>query len=126
MLQAFGAAALVPSSLAVVLRSTPRERIPVTLAIWGATGAVAGAVGPTLGAALVETGGWRWVFLVNVPVGALIVAMGRRVLTESRDPDAVVPSAAGPALLVISTVLVTLGIVRGDDWGWGSTSVRSP
>ena len=59
VLQAAGGATLVPSSLALVLRGTPRHRVPVALAIWGATGAVAGAAGPTLGAALVEAGGWR-------------------------------------------------------------------
>jgi EmrB/QacA subfamily drug resistance transporter len=122
VLQAVGAAALVPSSLALVLRATPRERIPVTLAIWGATGAVAGAVGPTLGAALVELGGWRWVFVINLPVGVLTVWAGRRSLAESRDADAVVPAPLGVALLVLGSVLVTLGIVRGEEWGWTSTA----
>lgn len=122
-LQAVGAASLVPSSLALVLRATPRAKVPVALAIWGATGAVAGAVGPTLGAALVEVGGWRWVFVINLPVGIVTVVMGRRFLHESRDPAARIPALAGVVLLVAGSVLVTLGLVRGEDWGWGSSSV---
>ncbi len=122
VVQAAGAAALVPSSLALVLRATPREKIPVALALWGATGAVAGAVGPTLGAALVEAGGWRWVFLINLPVGLVTVVSGRRTLVQSRDADTVVPAPAGVALLVAGSVLVTLGLVRGDDWGWVSAA----
>ncbi|MDQ3470437.1 MAG: MFS transporter [Actinomycetota bacterium] len=122
VVQAAGGAALVPSSLALVLRSTPRQRIPIALAIWGATGAVAGAIGPTLGAAVVETGGWRWVFVLNVPVGLAIVLLGRRTLVESKDPSSVVPAPIGVALLVAGSALVTLGLVRGGDWGWTSAS----
>jgi EmrB/QacA subfamily drug resistance transporter len=122
IVQAAGGAALVPSSLALVLRATPRVRVPVALAIWGATGAVAGAVGPTLGAALVQSGGWRWVFVINVPVGILTVVAGRRVLSESKDPTSVLPAPLGVALLVVGSVLVTLGLVRGEDWGWTSTA----
>jgi MFS family permease len=85
-------------------------------------GAVAGAVGPTLGAALVDAGGWRWVFLVNLPVGVATVVLGRRLLSESSDPTAVVPAPLGSALLVLGSVLLTLGIVRGEDWGWTSSA----
>ena len=69
VLQAVGAAALVPSSLALVLQTFPSEKVPVAVAIWGAIGAVAGAVGPTLGALVVENFGWRWAFFINLPVG---------------------------------------------------------
>jgi EmrB/QacA subfamily drug resistance transporter len=120
VLQALGGAALVPSSLALVLRATPRPKIPVALAVWGATGAVAGAVGPTLGAALVEAAGWRWVFVINLPVGIVTVMLGRRWLIESRDPTSRVPAPLGVALLIAGSVLLTLGLVRGEDWGWTS------
>jgi EmrB/QacA subfamily drug resistance transporter len=121
-IQAVGGAALVPSSLALILRSTPRERIPISAAIWGATAALAGAVGPTLGAALVEWGGWRWVFVINLPVGVMTILMGRRSLRESRDPESMLPAPLGVALLVGGSVLLTLGLVRGDDWGWTSAA----
>ncbi|WAS90132.1 MFS transporter [Nannocystis punicea] len=120
VLQAVGGAALVPSSLALVMRATPRERLPVALAVWGATGAMAGAVGPTLGAALIEACGWRWVFVINLPVGLVTVGLGRGRLAESRDPDSVVPAPLGVLLLVVGAVLVTLALVLGESWGWTS------
>ncbi|MFY0532653.1 MFS transporter [Nannocystis pusilla] len=120
VLQAAGGAALVPSSLALVMRATPREKLPVALAVWGATGAVAGAVGPTLGAALIEACGWRWVFAINLPVGLVTVLLGRRRLAESRDPDSVLPAPLGVVLLVIAAVLITLALVLGESWGWTS------
>lgn len=123
--QAVGGAALVPASLALVLRATPRDRVPVALAVWGATGAVAGAVGPTLGAALIEAGGWRWVFLANIPVGAATIVLGRRTLAESSDPASRLPAPLGAGLLIAGSVLVTLGLVRGEDWGWTSGSTTA-
>jgi EmrB/QacA subfamily drug resistance transporter len=118
VVQAAAAAALLPSSLALVLKATPRAQVPVALAIWGATGAVAGAIGPSLGSVLIEAGGWRWVFLLNLPVGALIVIAGIRFLAESIDRDTVLPAPGGVLLLIAGSVLLTLGLVRGADWGW--------
>ena len=104
--QAVGAAALVPASLALVLQTFPRHKIPVAVAVWGAVGAVAGAAGPTLGAFVVEHLGWRWAFFINLPVGIVSLMLGRRVLPEGResnpgrlpDPAGVVLLAAGLAL----------------------------
>lgn len=92
LIQAVGAATLLPSSLALILRAFPRAKIPLAVAIWGASGAVAGALGPTLGAALVEVGGWRWVFVINMPIGIATVIAGRRNLTESKDPTTTLPA----------------------------------
>jgi len=118
VVQAIGAAALLPSSLALVLRAFPPHKIPFAVAIWGATGAVAGAVGPTLGAALIEYGGWRWVFFANIPIGIVTVVVGRRVLHESSDPDAVVPAPLGVLLVALAAALVSLGVVESETWGW--------
>ena len=67
MVEAVGAAILVPASLALVLQTFPRAKIPVAVAIWGAIGAVAGASGPTLGALVVSNLSWRWAFFINLP-----------------------------------------------------------
>ena len=118
LVQGVGAAVLLPSSMALVLRATPHAKLPFALAVWGATGAVAGALGPTLGAAVVETGGWRWVFLINIPVGAFTVLVGRRVLRESSDPGSEVPAPMGVLLLIVASAAVSFGLVRGEEWGW--------
>jgi MFS family permease len=85
--QAIGAAALLPSSLALILRAFPHDRLPAAVAIWGASGAAAGAIGPTLGALLVEISDWRLVFLINLPVGILTVVAGLRFLKGTRRCD---------------------------------------
>lgn len=118
LVQAVGAATLLPSSLALVLRAFPPAKIPLAVAIWGATGAVAGALGPTLGAALVEAGGWRWVFVINLPIGVFTLVAGRRLLTESKDPTTTLPAPLGVLLIAASAGLMSLGVVQSDEWGW--------
>ncbi len=121
ILQAVGAAALVPSSLALVLQTFPREKVPVALAIWGAVGAVAGAAGPTLGALVVEHLGWRWAFFINLPVGIISLTLGRRVLPEGRESNpGRLPDAVGIGLLAGGLALMAYGIVQTDAWGWAS------
>ena len=58
--------------------------------------------------------------MINLPVGVATILMGRRSLRESRDPESMVPAPLGVGLLVAGSVLLTLGLVRGDDWGWTS------
>ena len=121
ILQAVAAAALVPSSLALVLQTFPRHKIPVAVAIWGAVGAVAGAAGPTLGALVIENLGWRWAFYINLPVGIVSYVLGRRVLPEWREANpGRLPDMASVALLTAGLALAAFGIVQTDDWGWGS------
>jgi EmrB/QacA subfamily drug resistance transporter len=121
-LQAVGAALLVPTSLALLLAEFPRSRRSMAVGLWGAVGAVAAASGPLLGALLVETIGWRWIFLANPPVCTLAIATGGRLLRESTDPQAAgLPDLLGVALVIAATALAALGIVQGPDWGWTSS-----
>ena len=99
IVQAVGAAALIPSSLALVMHAFTHDQLPRAVAIWGAAGAVAGALGPTLGAAIVEGLGWRWAFFINLPVGIYTMLAGRKSLHESSDPDTRVPSLVGVVLI---------------------------
>src|SRR5215831_2695535 len=87
VLQGFGAAALTPASLALILQAFPKSRVPQAIALWGAAGALAAALGPTIGGLFVEAWGWRSVFVVNVPIGIAVAIFGRRLLDESREPD---------------------------------------
>jgi EmrB/QacA subfamily drug resistance transporter len=121
VLQAVAAAALVPSSLALVLQTFPRHKIPVAVAVWGAVGAVAGAAGPTVGALVVENLGWRWVFFINLPVGIVSFVLGRRVLPEGREANpGRLPDPVGVVLLAAGLALAAYGIVQTDEWGWTS------
>ncbi|HUF96617.1 MAG TPA: MFS transporter, partial [Ilumatobacter sp.] len=86
VLQGVGAAFLVPASVALLISAFPPERRTQMIALWGGIGALAVATGPSLGAAIVSAGGWRWAFFVNIPVGVGVLVFGRRFLTES-DPE---------------------------------------
>jgi EmrB/QacA subfamily drug resistance transporter len=124
VLQALGAATLVPASLALVVEAFPDERRSHAIGLWGATAAVAAGLGPPLGGALVELGGWRWAFLVNIPVGIAAVLAGRSQLVESRAPGRRrMPDLVGAGLLAAALAMLNLGIVKGSDWGWGSPAV---
>ncbi len=123
VLQAAAGAILVPTSLALLLPEFPPERRATAVAIWSATGAVAAALGPSLGGVLVDGLGWRWVFFANVPIGLAALVPARRVLREVRDPGGVLPDALGSALLVAGVGALALGIVKGSDWGWDSPRV---
>jgi len=122
-LQAIGAAALVPSSLALVLQTFPKAKIPVAVAIWGAIGAVAGAVGPTLGSYVVAHWGWRWAFYINLPVGLFSLALGSRVLPEGREAKrGRLPDPLSIVLLASALSLMAYAIVETERWGWSSAT----
>ena len=121
VLQALGAAMLVPASLALVVAAFPEDRRAHAIGLWGATAAVAAGLGPPLGGALVELGGWRWAFWVNIPFGAVAAWVARRQLVESRAPGVrTMPDLRGAALLAGGLGVLNLGIVKGSDWGWSS------
>ena len=117
-LQAVGAALLLPSSLALVLHAFPAERRASAVALWGAVGALAAAIGPSLGSLIIQSWGWRWVFYINVPVGIAAVVRGNKLLRESRDEAASeLPDLSGLVLLIAGVALIALGIVEGGGWG---------
>jgi EmrB/QacA subfamily drug resistance transporter len=121
--QALGAAMLVPASLGLLLPEFPLERRATATALWGATGAVAAATGPSLGGLLVDWQGWRAVFFVNLFIGLPALIPARRLLREVREPKALLPDALGASLLALGVGALALGIVQGPDWGWNSAAV---
>ena len=118
VLQGAGAAAIAPTSLAIVLDSFPSEKRATGVGLWGAAAAAAAATGPTLGAALVELDSWRLVFLVNLPLGSALLFAGRRLLPQQALRDSRLPDLPGALMLALGLAAVTLGIVEGNDWGW--------
>ena len=119
VLQAVGAAMLVPASLALVIAAFPSDRRAHAVGIWGASAAVAAGLGPPIGGVLVELWGWRAAFLVNLPFGLVAVWAARHELVESRAPGRrTMPDLLGALFLVLALAALNLGIVRSEDWGW--------
>lgn len=122
VLQAAGAALLTPTSLGLLLHVMPAERRARAVRIWAATGGIAAAAGPVVGGLLVSAS-WRWVFLVNIPIGVLALAFAARVVPESKDPEpGPVPDLLGAALLAVAVGALALGLVQAPEWGWASAS----
>ncbi|SPM36873.1 transmembrane transport protein [Mycobacterium rhizamassiliense] len=127
VLQGIGAALLVPASLALVVEGFDVARRAHGVGLWGAAAAIASGLGPPIGGAIVQVSNWRWAFLVNLPLGILAVLVARRHLVESRAPGVRrVPDLRGAVLLAASLGLLTLGLIKGPDWGWtGAGTVGS-
>jgi MFS family permease len=111
VVQAVGAALLQANSVALVTTSAPRERMRAALGVQAGAQALGLALGPTLGGVIVSGLGWRWVFYVNLPVGAIAVIAGHYLLPRTR---AKTPPARfdwpGLALLVTASTCLLLGI----------------
>jgi len=124
VVQALGAAVLMPTSLALLLATTPPQRRAAVVRAWTAIGGVAAALGPVAGGLLVQAD-WRWVFLINIPVGVVALLAGGRVLPSipGDDPSAPLPDILGAVVLTISIGALSLALVKGNEWGWSSGRV---
>jgi EmrB/QacA subfamily drug resistance transporter len=122
--QGIFAALALPTSLALILPEFPADKRHVAVGTWGAMGAAAAALGPTLGALLIQYASWRWIFLVNVPICALMIVFGLRLLRESRDTDAAgVPDPIGVLLIAAVPAVLSFAIIEGPSWGWSDPRV---
>ena len=124
VVQALGAALLVPSALALVLDAFPPARRSHGVALLSAVGAAAAGLGPSLGGLLVAAANWHLVFLVNVPIGVAAALLARRRLAESRAPGRRrVPDLPGTLLFASAIGALVLSMVKGQEWGWGSARI---
>jgi EmrB/QacA subfamily drug resistance transporter len=122
--QGVGAAIMFAVSLAILANAfpEPRERAGA-LAAYGATIGGAFAIGPLVGGALTSGLDWQWIFLVNLPLGAACLWITRAKVQESRDPQPRRIDWAGQATLTAGLFLLVLGLLRGNEDGWGSTPI---
>ncbi len=124
VLQAAGAALLTPTSLGLVLASFEPDRRQSAVRAWTAVGGLAAAIGPVVGGLLVAAS-WRWVFLVNVPVGIAALVVGWLRLPGVPGHHVERPDALGVLLATAGIGLLTFAFVEGPDWGWLSASIIS-
>ena len=127
-LQGLGGAVLSPASLSIITTSfaegAQRNR---ALGVWGAMAGLGGASGVLLGGLLTQGLGWPAIFLINVPIGAAVILVGRRIIPESRRTDIDRHfDIAGATLVTLGLVAAVYGIVRSESLGWGSAGVLGP
>jgi len=119
-LQGVGGAIMFAVSLAILSQEFHGRERGTAFGIWGATIGAAVAIGPLVGGALTQWAGWRWIFFVNVPIGAICILGGLAYLHESRDEQHRGFDAIGFVLLTAGLFSLVLALLRGESWGWGS------
>ncbi|MGZ0145738.1 MFS transporter [Kribbella sp. WER1] len=121
VLQGIGAAALSPASLALLASAypVPQERVKA-IGLWAGFSGIGLAAGPVAGGVLAQAFGWSAIFLVNLPVGAILLLVGLRSLAETRNPDAPAIDVPGTVLSVLGVGALTYGLIEGGARGWTS------
>ncbi|MFG2713546.1 MFS transporter [Streptomyces goshikiensis] len=123
VVQAVGAGLLIPSSLGILLTVAPPERRIPSIRTWSAISGLAAAFGPLAGGLLTELD-WRLIFLVNVPIGLGAWIVGLRAIPATPGRAAAARAdLLGVGLLTAGIALLSLGVVRSEDWGWSSYEV---
>src|SRR3984885_4223445 len=121
--QGVGGALLLTASLAIISHEFAGEKRAGALAFWGASLGIALALGPIVGGAITNFFGWRWVFLVNVPACAVLIALTLKVVGESRDPEAKQLDFSGIISFSLGLGLLVWALIDGNDAGWSSAGV---
>jgi EmrB/QacA subfamily drug resistance transporter len=125
--QGLGAAVLAPSTLTIVTSAVPEGAARArAIATWTAVGAGGGAAGGFVGGVLVDALSWRWVLLINVPVGALVLAGAARWLTESRAGDGRRLDLPGALLVTAGLATLAYGISQTESEGWTAAATLVP
>jgi len=121
VLQGLGAATMFPGTLSIITQAFPPEQRGLAIGIWGGVSGLGLIAGPVLGGLLVQGDDWRWIFYVNLPVGAVALLMAWLYVPESRDESATRSvDWLGLALLSGGLLTIMLGLTRGNEEGWGS------
>ena len=124
VLQAIGGSMLNPVALSIIRNvfDDPRERAHA-IGVWAAVFGVSMALGPVIGGALVDSAGWRWVFLVNIPIGLLAILLTALFVPDSRALHPRRPDPVGQVLVIAGLATLTYAIIEGRTAGWLSPEI---
>lgn len=125
--QGLGAAVLAPATLTILTSAVPEGAARTrAIATWSAVGAGGGAAGGLVGGVLTDLLSWRWVLLINVPIGVLVLAGAALWVTESRTARARRLDLPGAVLVTVGLATVAYGVVQTDERGWGAAARLLP
>ena len=116
-------AAVGPASIAIINRMFPRERRVQAMGYWSMVGAGGPVIGVVAGGPIVETFGWRWIFIVQVPLTLLGLVLAMLVLPETERRERVAFDVKGAVTLAIGATSLLFAINRGPSWGWSSPAI---
>jgi len=122
LLQAAGAALLTPASMGLILAVFPAERRAGAVRTWAAIGGFAAALGPVVGGLLIMAN-WRWIFIVNVPIGLIALLVGWRRLPRIPGHAVRMPNIWAAATITVGIAALAFAIVKLNDWGWTSNGI---
>ncbi len=123
-LQGFGTSLSLPMGAAIVIEAFPVARRGTGVGAWSANGAVAAAMGPSVGALLVHVGDWRWAFWLNVPFGVIALAFIGKVIQEHRNPQTPeLPDRLGALMVLAGVGGVVFALVQSREWSWADPVV---
>lgn len=117
--QGLGAALLVPQTMALIVSVFPAQRRGTAMGIWGMVAGLATLSGPTLGGILVSTVGWRWIFLVNVPIGLAALALTFLVVPDIRHGLKHRFDVMGVLIATAALACLAFGLQEGTRYHWG-------
>ncbi|MEV4381052.1 MFS transporter [Streptosporangium sp. NPDC049644] len=123
LVQGSGSALILPAMLAIVAVGNDERQRSVGVAVWMASGAGALALGPVVGGYLTQHFHWSWIFLLNVPLGVLIIALATVAIPESRDERAARVDVPGVASSVVVLSAGTFALTFGAELGWTSPPI---
>src|ERR1700710_1651096 len=119
--QGIGAAFMMPATLSIISNAFPPHERGKAIGTWAGVSALALAVGPVVGGALVENVSWQSIFFLTLPVAAIAVVVTLFATHESRDETAPrTVDYAGVSTLSVGLAALVLALVEGNAWGWGS------
>ncbi|MDP9843468.1 MFS transporter [Streptosporangium lutulentum] len=126
-IQGLGAAVVAPATLTILIASIPagpaRAR---AIATWGAVGAAGGAVGSLAGGLLTDYLSWRWILLINVPIGVVAIIAALRLLAESRDLGTRGLDLTGAITVTLGLSALEFGMLQTPAYGWGAARTLIP
>ena len=128
VVQGIGAALLTPQTMTVITRTFPAQRRGVAMSVWGATAGVATLVGPLAGGVLVDHLGWQWIFIVNVPIGIVGLAMAAWLVPSLATQRSQRLDVPGVVLSGVGMFLIVFALQEGQShdwapWIWGTIAV---
>lgn len=120
-LQAVGGSMLNPVAMSIITNTftEPRERARA-IGVWGSVVGISMALGPLIGGALVDSGGWRAIFWINIPVGLAVFVLCARFVPESRAPRPRRVDPVGQVLVIVLLAVLTFTLIEAPAAGWGS------